>query len=114
MVVKTASLHRRSPGSIPQKTEMLLTGCQEIGACRQRDRWDMRLCADNCVAGLLVGCFNWVVNQDGVCIDVCWRSAICEGGPECGQLSSACTLAVWWAQASEDVVGFRSSLKQMS
>ena len=46
----------------------------------------MRLCADNCVADLLVSCCSWVVNQGGVCIEVCWRSAICEGGPVCGQL----------------------------
>ena len=46
----------------------------------------MRLCADNCGAGLLVDCYGWVVNQDGVCVEVCWRSAQCEGGPGCGQL----------------------------
>ena len=46
----------------------------------------MRLCADNCVAGLLVGCCGWLVNKDGVCIEACWRSAGCEGGPACGQL----------------------------
>ena len=43
----------------------------------------MRLCADSCGACLLVGCCGWVVNEDGVCIEVCWRS---EGGPGCGQL----------------------------
>ena len=65
---------------------MFLTSCHEIGVCRQRDGLDMRLRADDCAAGLLVGCCRWVVNQDGVCIKVCWRSAICEGGPGCGQL----------------------------
>ena len=44
----------------------------------------MRLCVDNCVAGLLVGCCSWVVNQYGVCIEVCSRSTICEGGAGCG------------------------------
>ena len=62
----------------------LLTSCQEIVVCKQRGR-DMRLCADNCVEGLLVGCCGWVVNQDGVYIEVCWRSAICKGGSGCGQ-----------------------------
>ena len=65
---------------------MFPTSCHEIGVCKPRDGWDMRLCADNCVAGLLVGCCGWVVNKDGVCIEVCWRSAGCEGGPACGQL----------------------------
>ena len=46
----------------------------------------MRLCADKCVAGLLVGRCGWVVNQDDVCIDVCWRPAMSEGGHGCGQL----------------------------
>ena len=46
----------------------------------------MRSWTDNCGAGFLMGCCRWVVNQDGVCIEVCWRSALCEGGPECGQL----------------------------
>ena len=86
MVVETASLHHRGPGSIPQRREMFLTSCHEIGVCKQRDGQDMRLCADNCVAGLLVGCCSWVVNQDGVCIEMCWRSAICERVPGCGQL----------------------------
>ena len=45
----------------------------------------MRLYADSCVAGLLVGCCGWVVKQDGVCIEACWRSAVREGGPGCGQ-----------------------------
>ena len=57
-----------------------------MGVCKQWDGRDVRLCADNCVAGLLVACFGWVVNQDCVCIEVCWRSAICEGEPEFGQL----------------------------
>ena len=46
----------------------------------------MRLFVGNCVAGLLVGCCGWVVNQCGVCIEVCSGSAICEGGPGSGQL----------------------------
>ena len=33
-----------------------------------------------------MGCCGWVVNQDGVCIEVCWGFAVCEGGPGCGQL----------------------------
>ena len=44
----------------------------------------MRLFADSCGAHLLVGCCGWVVNEDGVCIEVCWRLALCEGGPGCG------------------------------
>ena len=67
-------------------SEMFLASCHEIGVCKPRDGRDMRLCPDNCVAGLLVGCCGWVVNQDGVCIDVCWGSAVCEGGLVCGQL----------------------------
>ena len=46
----------------------------------------MRLWADNCGAGFLVGCCCWVVNKDGVCIEVCWRLALYKGGPACGQL----------------------------
>ena len=46
----------------------------------------MRLWAGNCGAGFLMGCCRWVVNQDGVCIEVCWRSALCKEGPGCGQL----------------------------
>ena len=46
----------------------------------------MRLCTGSCAAGLLVGRCGWVVKQDGVCIEACWRSAICEEGPGCGQL----------------------------
>ena len=49
-------------------------------------RWQGGWLADNCVASLLVGCCDWVVNQDGVCIEVCWGSAVCEGRPGCGQL----------------------------
>ena len=67
-------------------SEMFLASCHEIGVCKPRDGRDMRLCPDNCVAGLLVGCCGWVVSQDGVCIEVCWGSAVCEGGPGCGQL----------------------------
>ena len=48
MVVKATSLHLRRPGSIPQGSEIFLTSCQKIGVCRQRDRRDTRLCADNC------------------------------------------------------------------
>ena len=66
--------------------EMFLASCHEIGVSKPRDRRDMRLCPDNCAGGLLVGCCGWVVNQDGVCIEVCWGSAVCEGGPGCGQL----------------------------
>ena len=65
---------------------MFPTSCHEIGVCKLRDVQDMRLCADNCVAGLLVGCCGWVVNQDGVFFEVCRRSALCEGGPGFGQL----------------------------
>ena len=65
---------------------MFPSSCHEIGVCKLRDGWDMRLCGDNCVAGLLVGCCGWVVNQDGVCIEVGSRSAVCEGRPGCGQL----------------------------
>ena len=47
----------------------------------------MRLWADDCGAGFLGGCCRWVVNQDGVCIEVCCRSALCKGGRAgCGQL----------------------------
>ena len=46
----------------------------------------MRLCADSCGACLLVGCCGWVVNEDGVCIEACWRSALCKWGPGYGQL----------------------------
>ena len=43
----------------------------------------MRLCANNCGAGLLMDCCSWVVNQDGVCFEVYWTLALCEGGPGC-------------------------------
>ena len=33
---------------------------------------------------LLVDCFGCLVNHDGVCIEVCWWSDLCEGGPGCG------------------------------
>ena len=46
----------------------------------------MRLCEDICGADLLVNCCGWVMNQYGVCVKVCWRSALCDGGPGCGQL----------------------------
>ena len=85
-VVKATGSHRYSPGSIPERSKTLPTSCHEIGVCKPRDGRDMRLCADKCVAGLLVGSCGWVVNQDGVRIEVCWRSAGCEGGPGCGQL----------------------------
>ena len=64
----------------------LITSCHETVLFNQRGWWDMSLCADNYVTGLLVRCCDWVVKQDGVCIEVCWRSAICEDGPGCGQL----------------------------
>ena len=86
MVVKTPSFHRKSPGSIPKGARSLLPCCHEAGVCKEWERRDMRLCADNCVASLLVGCCGWVVNQDGVCIEFCWRSTISEGEPGCGQL----------------------------
>ena len=41
---------------------------------------------NNYVAGLLVGRCGWVVKQDGVCMEVCWRLAICEGRLARGQL----------------------------
>ena len=41
-------------------------------------RWQGGWLAGNCVACLLVGCCGWVVNQDGVCIEVCWGTA-CNG-----------------------------------
>ena len=44
---------------------MFPTSCHEIDVCKPRDGRDMRLCADNCVAGLLVGCCGWLVNEDG-------------------------------------------------
>ena len=64
----------------------LITSFHEIGLFNQRGGCDMRLCGDNCVTGLLVDSCSWVVKQDGVCIEVYWRSAICEGGPGCGKL----------------------------
>ena len=64
----------------------LITSCQETVVCKEGSGKDMKLCAYNCVAGLLVGWCGWVVKDDGVCIEVCWRSAICEGGSGCGQL----------------------------
>ena len=102
MVAKTAGLHCRSPGSIPQRSNMFLTSCHEIDICRQRDGWDMKLCEDNCVTGLLMGCCSRVVNQDGVGIEVCSRSAICEGGPGCDQLeqkpdSQGASMEAEWA-----------------
>ena len=27
---------------------------------------------------LLVDCCGWVVNQDGVCIEICWMLALCK------------------------------------
>ena len=38
------------------------------------------------VVDLLAGCCGWVVNEDGVCIEVCWKLAVCEKGPGCGHL----------------------------
>ena len=35
---------------------------------------------------MLVDCCSWVVNQDCIFIEICWRMALCKGGPECGQL----------------------------
>ena len=80
----------------------LITSCHEIGLFNQRGGRDMRLCADNCVTGFLVGCCSWVVKQDGVCIEVCWRLAICKGGPGCGQLeqkpgSQGASMEAEWA-----------------
>ena len=62
----------------------------------------MRLCADSCGARLLVGCCGWVVNEDGVCIKVCWRSALYEGGPGCEKLEQerdgqGASLVAGWA-----------------
>ena len=62
----------------------------------------MRLCADSCGPRFLVGCCGWVVNEDGVCIEVFWRSALCEGEPGCGQLQQepdgqGASMAAGWA-----------------
>ena len=69
-----------------REANCLITSYHEIGLFNQQGGRDMRLCADNCVTALLVGCCGWVVKQDGVCIGVSWRSAICKGRPGCGQL----------------------------
>ena len=80
----------------------LPTSCHKIGICKQWGGRNMRLCADNCVAGLLVGCCSWVVNQDDVCIEVCWISTICNGGPGSGPLeqkpdSQGASMEAEWA-----------------
>ena len=83
MVVKATGWHRQSLSSITQRSKTVPTSYHGIGVCKPRDGRDMRLYVDNCVAGLLVGCCGWLVDQDGVCIEVCWRSAGCKGGPGC-------------------------------
>ena len=47
-------------------------------------------------------CYDCVVNQNGLCIKICWRLDLCKGGPGFGQLeqesdNQGAFLKVIWA-----------------
>ena len=62
----------------------------------------MRLWADNCGAGFLVGCCGWVVNQDGVLYQDLLEITSMQRGTWCGQLEQEpdgqeASMEVGWA-----------------
>ena len=85
MVVKTTSPCCGDLGSILPRTQIVLSLIGTKLAFESDGAGGPGGYVQIPLVDLLAGCCGWVLNEDGVCIEVCWRWLF-EEGPGCGHL----------------------------